>query len=113
MYIIQDINQNLEHDFHVPPEYEYVASGKVDPDFNKEEPWACSAPSAYLHRDIFETDLDFVEYHVDHNTVHYSEESAVDVFDVKMDYHQQDMIQYYMPPDEEDGTISNGGFCSC
>jgi hypothetical protein len=110
MCLIHDIEQHLEHDFHVPPEYVYVASGNVDTDFNKEEPWSCSAPSAYLHRDIFETDLDFVEYH-DHNVQYYSEESAVNVFHVKMD-HQEDMNQY-MLPDEEDGTISDGGFCSC
>jgi hypothetical protein len=100
----------------LPSEYEYVPSirytGNVDRDFEMEEPCSSSwPPSAYLHSDIFEIDLDFPEYH-DHNDVLYSEESAVDVFDVKTDNKKADIDQY-MPPNEDDGTNTDGGFCSC
>lgn len=122
MCFIQDIKQQLEPDFQVPSEYMYVPSIRctdtVDRDFETEESCSSWSPSAYLHRDIFETDLDLPEYHDDNNVL-YSEESAVDVFDVKMDYQQEGstrldtIVTQYMPFDEDDGTNTDGEFCSC
>jgi hypothetical protein len=116
--------QQLEPDFHVPPEYMYVPSirctDNVDRDFKMEETCSSWSPSAYLHSDIFETDLDLPEYH-DHNVL-YNEESAVDVFDVKTDDQQEGstrrgrldtIISQYMPFDEDNGTNTDGEFCSC